>query len=93
MMSRVRCDKGAVKFLLKGADVMCPGLTSSGGDLSTPLGEGAPVAVYAEGKEHALAIGIMKLSTEDVKTVNKGVAVEVLHFVGDDLWKNQNLDP
>lgn len=91
-MPRVRCDKGAVKFLLKGADVMCPGLTSAGGDMSTPLSEGAPVAVYAEGKEHALAIGTMKMSTGDVKAINKGVGVEVLHFVGDDLWKQHMME-
>jgi len=71
---------------------MCPGLTSAGGEMNTPLGEGAPVAVYVEGKEHALAIGVMKISTEDVRAINKGVAVEVLHFVGDDLWKNENLE-
>lgn len=87
MMARVRVDKGAIKFVLKGADVMCPGLTSAGGEMSTALPEGAPVAVYAEGKEHALAVGTMRLSTDDVRTVNKGVAIEALHFQGDDLFK------
>jgi predicted RNA-binding protein (TIGR00451 family) len=67
MMARVCVDKGAIKLVLKGADVMCPGLTSAGGSMATPLPEGAPVAVYAEGKEHALALGVMALSTDEVR--------------------------
>ena len=66
MMPRVGVDKGAIRFVLKGADVMCPGLTSKGGDLSTSLPELAPVAVYAEGKVHALAVGVTKMSTADM---------------------------
>lgn len=31
MMPKVRVDKGAIKFVFKGADIMCPGLTSAGG--------------------------------------------------------------
>ena len=30
MMPRLRTDKGAIKFVLSGANVMCPGLTSPG---------------------------------------------------------------
>jgi PUA domain protein len=92
MMTRVRVDKGAIKFVLKGADVMCPGLTSAGGDVSGELPALAPVAVYAEGKEHALALGTMKLSGADVRAVNKGIGIEVLHFAGDDLYKTGTLE-
>ncbi len=66
MMATVRVDKGAIKFVFKGADIMCPGLTSAGGNVSADLPEGAPVAVYAEGKEHALAVGLMKMSGADM---------------------------
>lgn len=30
MMPKLRCDQGAIKFLLSGANIMCPGLTSPG---------------------------------------------------------------
>jgi len=86
MMPRVTVDKGAVKFVLKGADVMCPGLTSRGADCSADLPAFAPVAVYAEGKEHAVAIGVTKMSTADIRAINKGVGVEAIHFCGDQLW-------
>jgi predicted RNA-binding protein (TIGR00451 family) len=30
MMPKLRADKGAIKFVLSGANIMCPGLTSKG---------------------------------------------------------------
>ena len=30
MMAKLRADKGAIKFVLSGANIMAPGLTSSG---------------------------------------------------------------
>lgn len=33
MMKRMQVDKGAIKFVLGGANIMCPGFTSAGGDL------------------------------------------------------------
>ena len=43
-------------------------------------------AIYAEGKESAMAMGVLKMSTEDIKSKNKGVAVETVHFIADGLW-------
>lgn len=65
-MPRIQVDKGAIKRVLGGANVMSPGILSAGGAIIHELPEGAPVAIYAEGKERALAIGVMKLSTEAV---------------------------
>lgn len=74
--------------------MMCPGLTSKGGWLP-PAEEDIPadrlVAMFAEGKEHAAGIGITKLSTEDMKRINKNVAVETLTYLGDDLWAVKSL--
>lgn len=36
---------------------MCQGLTSAGGAVPDNIGENQVVAIYVEGKEHALAIG------------------------------------
>ncbi len=47
----------------------------------------APVAIYAEGKEHAMAVGLTKLSTADIRDVNKGIGVENIHYLNDGLWK------
>lgn len=37
MMPKVQVDKGAIKFVLSGADIMCPGLTSAGGHIPADL--------------------------------------------------------
>lgn len=58
-------DKGAIRFVLSGANIMCPGLTSPGARM-TPADAGTVVAVMAEGKQQALAIGITCLSTDDM---------------------------
>lgn len=148
MMPKLRCDQGAIKFVLSGANIMCPGLTSPGATIHDEVGcavigglqrfgacsfarrvqqaaqratspcrcrcccrrcsawllcapapplpllqvpEGAAVAIYAEGKEHAMALGLTKLSTEEIRSVNKGIAVELMHHLADGLWKTQSV--
>lgn len=67
---------------------MCPGMTSAGGKLPEEnLPEGTVVAIGAEGKENACMVGILKMSTDDIKKINKGNGVENCHFLGDGLWK------
>lgn len=66
ILPSVQVDEGAIKFVLSGADIMCPGLTSSGGRIAEDLKEGTVVAVMAEGKEHALGIGMLKMSGEQM---------------------------
>ncbi|KAJ6496517.1 hypothetical protein DFH06DRAFT_1157167 [Mycena polygramma] len=94
ILPMVKVDRGAIRFLLAGAHMMCPGLTSAGGYLppaDAALPTGTPVAIHAEGKEHAVGIGITKLGTEEMRTVNKGVGVETATYLGDDLWALQTL--
>lgn len=72
---------------------MCPGFTSEGGlknearsVKNVKLEEGVPVAIYAEDKKLAIAVGMTKMSSEEVVEVNKGTAVENYHYLGDELW-------
>lgn len=58
-------DKGAIRFVLSGANIMCPGLTSPGAQM-TPVEAGTVVAIMAEGKKLALAVGLTSLSTADM---------------------------
>ncbi|KAJ2724451.1 translation machinery-associated protein 20 [Coemansia sp. Benny D115] len=84
----VRVDRGAIKFVLSGANIMCPGLTSPGARLPEKnLEAGTIVAVMAEGKEHALAVGVLKMSTDDIKSINKNIGVDLIQYLGDPLWK------
>lgn len=85
LLPEQRVDKGAIRFILSGANIMCRGLTSPGATLS-PAEKDDVVAVMAEGKEHALAIGIMKMSSEEIEKVNKDIGIDLLHYLNDGLW-------
>lgn len=85
MMPHMRCDKGATRHILSGSDVMCPGLTSAGAQMDD-VPALFPVAVMAEGKEHAMAIGVTKMSTKEINEINKGIGIEVIHFLNDSMW-------
>ena len=105
-MPSVQIDRGAIKFMLKGADIMCPGLTSpgiyyllniTGGRLpETNLPVGTVVIINAEGKETALAIGKLTKSVDNMyfilynlrKSSNQGIGIQLIHFLGDGLWKS-----
>lgn len=82
-------DRGAIRFVLSGAALMVPGLTSAGGSLPDKehaLNEGDVVAVTAEGKEEVCLVGQLKMGTEEMKTKNKGIAMDAGHYLGDGLW-------
>ncbi|NP_957365.1 malignant T-cell-amplified sequence 1 [Danio rerio] len=78
-------DKGAIKFVLSGANIMCPGLTSPGAKLY-PAESDTVVAIMAEGKQHALCVGVMKMSADDIEKVNMGIGIENVHYLNDGLW-------
>merc|ERR1712032_217704 len=86
MMKKMQVDKGAIKFVLRGASIMCPGLTSAGGRMEE-VEVGDCVQVLAEGTVHACAIGMATMSSEDIRKTNKGVCIDHLHYLDDGLWK------
>ncbi|CAI6257129.1 unnamed protein product [Periconia digitata] len=95
---RLRIDRGAIRFVLSGATLMAPGLTSPGGRLpndpndtdgkygTEELLPGTVVAIEAEGKETACMVGVLKMGTEEMKKAKKGQACEAGHYLGDGLW-------
>lgn len=88
IMPTVTADRGAIKHVLDGSDVMDAGLTSAGGKLpEVCLPEGTVVALMAEGKEHAMAVGVLLKSTDDIRKVNDGKGLTNYHYLGDGLWK------
>lgn len=85
ILPHMQVDKGAIKFILSGANVMCPGLTSPGARM-TKVEPDTVVAIMAEGKRHAIGIGITKMSTMQILELNKGIALETIHYLNDGLW-------
>jgi len=85
LLPQQRVDKGAIRFVLSGANIMCPGLTHPNAKM-TPCDAGTYVGIFAEGKTTALAVGKTSMSTSDITSKNKGIGVENYHYLNDGLW-------
>ena len=74
-------DAGAVRFVVNGADIMCPGIVNA--DYEIKVGD--LVIIKEETHEKPLAIGRALISGEDM-VGDSGKAIKSLHYVGDKLW-------
>ncbi len=79
----VTVDMGAVRFVTNGADVMGPGITEADDGISV----GDMVWIRDEKNRVPLAVGIALRDTEGIRSKEKGKAIQMLHYVGDKLWK------
>jgi len=86
LLPRVQVDKGAIKFVMSGAHIMCRGITSAGGKIFEPFEKDTIVVILAEGKERALGIGLTKMSGVEIKGTNQGIGIDNVHYLGDGLW-------
>lgn len=77
-------DMGAVKPLLRGADVMIPGIVEVKGFFN----KGDPVVVVDEKYNKPLIVGKALIQSQDIvsKKLSKGKAIENIHRIGDKLW-------
>ena len=75
-------DHGAIPFLMNGADCMGAGVQLA--DPAVTAGD----LVWVRDEEHGkpLALGIAMVDGEEMVAMNKGKAINTLHWVGDDLW-------
>jgi PUA domain protein len=78
----VTVDKGAIKFVSNGADIMVPGIVES----DDSIAEGDIVWIRDEMYYKPLAVGQAVMTAEEMKTQKSGKAVKTLHYVGDNLW-------
>jgi PUA-domain protein len=75
-------DMGAVGFIIKGADVMAPGIT----DVDLMIQKDDFVWIYDEKHRKPLAVGVAMMTGEEMKTKKPGKAVKTLYYVGDRFW-------
>lgn len=84
-MKKVTIDMGAVKFAIKGADLMKPGIPK----FDDGIVKGEPVLVVDESHGKAICVGISEFSDEDYKSKDTGKAIINIHYVGDTIWHNK----
>ena len=78
----VTVDKGAVRFVINGADIMSPGVVSADSDVLP----GDLVVVIEEQHNKALAVGKALISGPEMVHNRTGRAVQVMHHIGDEIW-------
>lgn len=78
---KVTVDAGAVKFVVNGADIMCPGIVNADPEIS----ENDLVIITEETHCKPLAIGRALMPGSEM-IGKSGKAVKSIHYVGDDLW-------
>jgi len=81
-LKKVTVDMGAVKHVASGADIMRPGIVSVDDNIEAH----DIVAVVDQTHQKPLAIGHALFSSEEIRQMEKGKAVETFHFVGDKIW-------
>ena len=79
---RIVIDMGAVGFVIKGADVMAPGIVDS----DESILEGDQVWICDEKYFKPIAVGIALMDGSKMKSNNKGKSVKIIHYVGDIVW-------
>ena len=75
-------DMGAVKFVIKGADIMSPGIT----DADPNIVKGDLVVIVDETHRKPLATGRSLISGPEMVENREGKAIKNIHHVGDEIW-------
>jgi PUA domain protein len=75
-------DRGAIPFLMNGADCMAAGIQIVDPDIKR--GD----LVWIRDQEHGkpIAIGWALIDSEKMDEATKGKAIRTIHWIGDDLW-------
>ena len=72
-------DKGAIPFVIKGADIMRPGIRK----IDENIVKSEIILVKDETHGKTLAIGFAEHNSEDMQKQEKGKSVIIYHYVGD----------
>ncbi len=78
----VKVDQGAIRFVTNGADIMRPGITY----IDPSVTENSPVVILEDTKDTPLAVGISKYDAVDMKAMETGKVIKVLHYLTDKFW-------
>ncbi len=85
ILPKVTVDKGAIRFVVNGADIMRPGITKC-----EEFSANSFIVIVDENFSKPLAIGKALFSSEEIMSKEGGKVVQNLHFIGDDIWKSHS---
>jgi len=78
----VMVDRGAVKFMCKGANVMRPGIKKY-----SKFQKDNIVCIIEESHHKFLAVGKTLVSSDEMSNMEKGEVVKNLHYISDKFWE------
>lgn len=81
VLPSVRIDEGAVRFLIKGADMMRPGIVEF-----EEFAKGQIISVKGPGAEIPLGVGEALFDSKEAINLNSGKIIKIIHFTGDHIW-------
>jgi PUA-domain protein len=81
-IKKITVDKGAIPFVIKGADIMRPGIV----DIEQDINQNDYVLIIDQTHKKPLAIGLSLYDSETLKSQTKGKVIKNLHYVGDEIW-------
>ncbi|MEK6916649.1 MAG: RNA-binding protein [Nanoarchaeota archaeon] len=82
-LKKITVDMGAVKFIVKGADIMRPGITK----IDENIQKNEIIVVVDETHNKPLAVGRVLFNSEELNSMNSGNVIKNIHYVGDETWK------
>lgn len=81
-LKSVVVDKGAIRFVTDGADIMRPGIV----DIDDAIAERDFVAILEETHHKPIGVGFALTSGREMKLATKGKMLQNIHHVGDRIW-------
>ena len=82
ILKTITVDMGAVKFVVKGADIMRPGITK----IDETIENNELVTIIDEKHNKPIGIGLALFSGQEMIKIPEGKVVKNLHYVGDKIW-------
>lgn len=83
ILKQIAVDMGAVKFIVKGADLMRPGIVEIGSGIE----KDDMVLIVDVNNRKPLAVGIALLGSEEMQAQTSGRVVKNIHYLGDEIWR------
>lgn len=85
LLPKVVVDKGAIKFVVKGADIMRPGIVNA-----EEFGKSDFVVIVDENFKKPLAIGKTMFDSKTLLEMKEGKVLLNQHQIGDKFWEKSS---
>ena len=82
-LKKIIVDKGAIRFVANGADIMRPGITK----IDASIKKGDIIDIVDENHDRSLAVGKALYDAKEMEAKKSGKVVKNLHTIQDDVWK------